>query len=175
MAYYESGEELNLNSNLHVLMDSKVEDIYTENDRFKSLLNIYYDKRDSSILKELGVIIYRCACNILKKKYGYSHTWQWIALNAIDTTEALLHRIVYGLRNNGERYYIINLPVTVKYSLLNSIQHICKDYNYNEVKLDKSIELLDMQSERDWKENLNNWEDIICVCVDNNLDIEEYL
>ena len=36
MTYYESGEELNLNSNLHVLMDSKVEDIYAENDRFKS-------------------------------------------------------------------------------------------------------------------------------------------
>jgi hypothetical protein len=158
-----------INPKLHEIMDKDVGDVYAENDRFTSLLTGYY-KGHTENLKEIYLIVFRCASNILKKRFGFCHSWQWIATKAIDITEIILNRITNGLRNNGKEYIILNLPKTVEYAMLNVIynnpKRLSKEYPVDDIILNLEIE---KQSEP------SNWEDIICVCIDNDLNIEEYL
>lgn len=158
-----------INPKLHEIMDKNVGDVYAENDRFSSLLTDYY-KGHTENLKEIYLIVFRCASNILKKRFGFCHSWQWIATKAIDITEIILNRITNGLRNNGKEYIIMNLPKTVEYAMLNVIynnpKRLNREYPVDDIILNLEIE---KQSEP------SNWEDIICVCIDNDLNIEEYL
>ena len=65
-----------INPKLHEIMDKDVGDVYAENDRFSSLLTDYY-KGHTENLKEIYLIVFRCASNILKKRFGFCHSWQW--------------------------------------------------------------------------------------------------
>lgn len=160
-----------INPKLHEIMDEKIGNVYDENDRFSSLLVDYY-KGHTENLKEIYLIVFRCASNILKKRFGFCHSWQWIATKAIDITEIILNRITNGLRNNGKEYIIMNLPKTVEYAMLNVIYNNPKRLN-KERAVDDVI--LNLEIEKQGKPNSRDWEDIICVCIDNDLDIEEYL
>ena len=158
---------------LHELMDEDVGDVYAENERFHGLLSSFYlgNHHNSECLKEMNLIIFRCASNILKKRFGFYHSWQWIATKAIEITEIISGRIVNGLRNNGKEYKILNLPTTVKYAMLNVVYNNPKRMN-KEYVVDDTVLNIEIE-----KQNVseNNWEDIICICVDNGLDTEEYL
>lgn len=102
---------------LHKLMDEKV-DIYAENANFEQYLNLYYSTNDEKYLTKCWPIMYRCACNILKKRFGKQMSWQDIAEHGINMCEILVCRIKN--RNRWpDGYPVLNLPTVLGNCILN--------------------------------------------------------
>lgn len=99
-------------------MDEKV-DVYAENKRFCSLLEDYYKTYDERLIKEMWPIAFRCASNILKKRFGKYLTWEEISERAIDMCEIVFARIMNKTGRFPNGYKIGNLPTVLKYAILN--------------------------------------------------------
>ena len=109
-------------SHLRHLTDDKVEDVYEENARFDNLLKEYYSDRVkfNKNLQELWIICYRCACNVLKMKYGFIKSTGWIEEKALDICRIILTRI-QNVEKFPNGYVIKNLPSVVKFAVLNVV------------------------------------------------------
>lgn len=100
-------------------MDEKV-DVYKENETFQRLLSKYYKDRNEIILKDIWTIMFRCASNILKARFGQYWSWEKISDVAIDMTSLLIGRITNKEKYpNG--YPIHNLPTMMKFAVLNCV------------------------------------------------------
>ena len=107
---------------LRSFTNQKVKDVYEENVRFDQLLKQYYSDRSkfNKNLQELWIICYRCACNVLKKKYGFIQSVDWIEEKALEVSRIILTRIQNDKKfPNG--YVIKNLPTCVSYAVLNAV------------------------------------------------------
>ena len=110
-------------------MDEQV-DVYKENEKFTKLLDLYNSTRDDNYIKEMWPIMFRCACNVLKIRFGYKMSWEDISDHAINMCEILFNRIKNKDKYpNG--YTIINLPTMVKFTILNEF------YGPNKLKENK--------------------------------------
>ena len=116
---------------IHSLMDEKV-DVYSENEKFTKLLQLYNSTRDDKYIKDMWPIMFRCASNILKIRFGKVMNWEEIAEHAINMCEILLNRIK-NKDKYPDGYPVLNLPTMVKYTILNEF------YAPNKVK-DKELD-----------------------------------
>lgn len=107
---------------LRHLTDDKVEDVYKENARFDSLLKEYYSDRSRyrTNLQDMWIIVYRCTCNKLKKKYGFIQKTEWIEEKALEVCRIILTRI-QNIEKFPNGYVIKNLPTCVDYAILNAV------------------------------------------------------
>lgn len=99
-------------------MDEKV-DVYAENEKFDSLLTEYNKTHDEKLIKEMWPIAFRCAANILKKRFGNRLAWEDISERSIDMCEIIFARILNKTGRFPNGYKIANLPTALKYTILN--------------------------------------------------------
>ena len=140
-------------------MDQRVEDVYAENAKFDNLLQSFYKTRDDKILKEIWPIMFRCASNVLKKKFGSYESFEWIIDKALDICELIQARI-HNFEKYPNGYVIKNLPTCVSYAVLNVVygnKQPEEDPYGDSPKRDRAVY-------EDWSRNYwtgNTWEDEI--------------
>lgn len=154
---------------LRQLMDEKVEDVYEENAHFDSLLQVYYKTHDSSLLREMWPIMFRCACNVLKRRFGTFKDSDWIIDKALTICE-----IIFGRINNFEKYptgYVItNLPTCVRFAVLNAV-YPNKDPDRHETPYEELPVKSDQEQFSTWQDNFwqgNTWEDELISRIDSS-------
>lgn len=101
-------------------MDEKV-DVYAENAKWYHYLQDYNKTKDESLLTEMWPIMYKCASNILKKRFGKYWNWEKISDIAIDMCEVIMNRITNKTGRFPNGYDMENLPTLMKYALLNAV------------------------------------------------------
>ena len=101
-------------------MDEQV-DVYAENDKWYKLLIKYNETKSSSLLTEMWLIMFRCASNILKRRFGKYWNWEKISDVAVDMCEVVLNRITNKTGRFPNGYDKRNLPTIMRYALLNVI------------------------------------------------------
>lgn len=101
-------------------MDQKV-DVYAENDKWHKLLVCYNETKNNTLLTEMWPIMFRCASNILKRRFGKYWGWEKISDTAIDMCEVLLNRITNKTGRYPNGYDKGNLPTIMQYALLNVV------------------------------------------------------
>lgn len=105
---------------LHKFIDEKV-DVYAENARWYQLLLNYNGTKDETLLTEMWPIMFRCASNILKKRFGKYWGWEKISDVAIDMCEVIMNRITNKTKRFPKGYNMENLPTIMRYSMLNVV------------------------------------------------------
>lgn len=107
-------------------MDEKV-DVYADNAKWSQLLQDYNKIEDKStdeanaLLKDMWPIMYRCASNILKRRFGKFWSWEKISDVAIDMCEVILNRITNKTGRYPNGYDKGNLPTVMGYAMLNVV------------------------------------------------------
>lgn len=105
---------------LHKFIDEKV-DVYAENARWYQLLLNYNGTKDETLLTEMWPIMFRCASNILKKRFGKYWGWEKISDVAIDMCEVIMNRITNKTKRFPKGYNMENLPTIMRYAMLNAV------------------------------------------------------
>ncbi len=111
---------------LHKLMDEKI-DVYADNAKWYKLLQDYNKIEDktkdeaSTLLKDMWPIMYRCASNILKKRFGKLWKWEKISDVAIDMCEVIMNRITNKTGRFPNGYNMENLPTIMQYAMLSVV------------------------------------------------------
>ena len=101
-------------------MDQQV-DVYAENDKWHKLLVCYNETKSNSLLTEMWPIMYRCASNILKRRFGKYWSWEKISDTAIDMCEVIMNRITNKTGRHPEGYDKENLPTIMQYAILSVV------------------------------------------------------
>ncbi len=101
-------------------MDERV-DVYAENDKWYKLLISYNETKDNTLLTKMWPIMFRCASNILKRRFGKFWNWEKISDTAIDMCEAILNRITNKTGRYPNGYDKENLPTVMQYAMLNVV------------------------------------------------------
>lgn len=131
---------------LHSLMDEKV-NVYEENKRFGNLLSEYYKTRNSEILTEMWPLAFRCASNILKRRFGEHKGYEWISDTAIGMCEVIMGRIADS-NKYPDGYKITNLPTVLKYSIMNVLYGPEKKRSDDMDRMTDVDECYDIEDER---------------------------
>lgn len=106
-------------SKLHEMMDQKV-DVFEENAKFDKLLADYYATRNEKYITEMWPIMYRCACNILKRRFGMF----WKATKISDVATEMVMLLISRMKDTEkfpEGYPILNLPTMLGFTILNVV------------------------------------------------------
>lgn len=107
-----------MSSKLHQIADEKVADVYAENAKFSQLLEDYYATKAKASRDDAWIIAFRCACNILKKRFGRWWKYDDIEQLALDMASCLFTRID-NRKKWPDGYRVLNLPTTLENIMLN--------------------------------------------------------